>query len=97
MIVGALDPIEGSLLIAPGAVLLAYARHMKKSKNYLLYTICAILIVTGVASLFYLSSLGGFGGNSRLSIWWGLTIIPYPAGWLIIITTLIVEAFQKKK
>jgi len=34
----------------------------------------------GVGALWFLSSLGGIGGKSGHSIWWGLLILPYPTG-----------------
>jgi len=37
----------------------------------------------GVAALFGLSSVGGFGGRSGHSMWGGVMILPYPLGWLM--------------
>jgi ABC-type multidrug transport system permease subunit len=56
----------------------------------------ALLITVGVIFLFYLSSLGGFGGTSTLSWWWGLLILPYPIGWLLQVVLLLIRAFRKK-
>ncbi len=42
-----------------------------------------ILIAVGVAALFGLSAVGGIGGRSGHSMWWGLLILPYPLGWLM--------------
>jgi hypothetical protein len=33
--------------------------------------------------MFSLSSVGGIGGNSGRSMWWGLLMLPYPVGWLM--------------
>jgi hypothetical protein len=55
------------------------------------------MIVIGVTFLFYFSSLGGFGGTSTLSWWWGLLILPFPIGWLTIITVLIRRAIKNNK
>ena len=52
------------------------------------------MMVFGVIFLFYLSSLGGF---PPLSWWWGILILPYPIGWLMLVTTLIVRAINPKK
>jgi hypothetical protein len=41
------------------------------------------LIAVGVAALFGLSAIGGFGGPSGRSMWWGLLLLPYPIGWVI--------------
>ncbi|MBK7696217.1 MAG: hypothetical protein IPI30_18405 [Saprospiraceae bacterium] len=96
VIAGALDPLEGSVVIAVGSVLLALSTNLTKDRHEKIFLYSALLIVFGVTSLFYLSSLGGFGGTSSLSWWWGLLIVPYPLGWLITIGTLLYRAFKKK-
>lgn len=40
-----------------------------------------VLTVGGVAWLFVLSGMGGIGGETGRGWWWGLTLLPYPAGW----------------
>jgi hypothetical protein len=40
-----------------------------------------ILIAIGVGALWGLSMVGGIGGKSGHSIWWGLLILPYLLGW----------------
>jgi multisubunit Na+/H+ antiporter MnhB subunit len=96
VIAGALDPLEGSVVIAVGSVLIALSTNLTKDRHEKIFLYAAVLIVVGVAFLFYISSLGGFGGTSTLSWWWGLLIIPYPLGWLITIGTLLYRAFNKK-
>ena len=39
-------------------------------------------MAVGVAALWGLSAIGGFGSTSGRSLLWGLLIVPYPAGWL---------------
>lgn len=99
ILVGAIDPLEGSVVIVGGSVLLCvsvYGRNDALRKFFLLST---ILIVIGIAIMFYLSSLGGFGGTSELSWAWGLFILPYPIGWLLAVVLLIIQAIRaiKKK
>jgi hypothetical protein len=53
------------------------------------------MIIVGVSFLFFLSSLGGFGGSSRLSWWWGFLIVPYPLGWLLAVIILILRTIKK--
>jgi len=97
MLIGTIDPMEGSLLILPGSLLVAAYKYFCKTKRYKLYMIGAFSIMAGVASLFYWSSLGGFGGNSNYSAWWGLTILPYPLGLLFIYSLLIVDGVQHNR
>lgn len=95
LILGAVDPLEGSLLIAPASVVLAFAAWAGSDSQRKLFLWAAVLIIIGVAALFYLSSLGGFGGESDLSWWWGMFILPYPVGWFLAIGALVFRAFRK--
>ncbi|MGE5419919.1 MAG: hypothetical protein ACM3UT_07015 [Chloroflexota bacterium] len=95
LIIGVIDPLEGSILISLGSILLAFSTYMKVDPHRKVFLVSSIMIIVGVSFLFYLSSLGGFGGNSSISWWWGLLIIPYPAGWLLAIVTLIIRLVRK--
>ena len=97
LIAGAFDPLEGSVVIAAGSGLIALSTWLMKDRHYKLFITGFILIVIGVCLLFFLSSLGGFGGHSSLSQWWGLLILPYPAGWLLSVILLLVRTFKKQK
>jgi hypothetical protein len=85
MVLGSLDPMEGSVLILPGSGLVALGVYLgRKDRPIILYwTSVFILIAVGVGALFALSAAGGIGGRSGHSMWWGLLILPYPAGWLM--------------
>lgn len=85
MVVGTLDPMEGSLFILPGSGLVALGMFLGgKDRRTIRYWLWAfILIAVGVGALFGLSAIGGIGGRSGHSMWWGLLILPYPAGWLM--------------
>jgi hypothetical protein len=95
--IGALDPLEGSVVITIGSLLIAISAYLKHDRHWKWFLALFIAIAVGVFALFYLSSLGGFGGESDLSWWWGLCIIPYPLAWLASIVLLIVRAFKKQK
>jgi hypothetical protein len=82
LLVGALDPMEGSVLIAAGAVLAAWLGVGTSSRSRTLLLWGAGLTVVGVAALFGFSALGGIGGDSGRSNWWALTFVPYPVGWI---------------
>jgi hypothetical protein len=97
LLAGILDPLEGSLVIVPGSLLLAVGAFMLHKRFRKIYLASAIMIAIGVAALFYLSSLGGFGGTSSLSWWWGVTILPYPIGWLLAVIFLIIGARKQEK
>ena len=83
MVIGAFDPMEGSLLILPGAGLAALGARLGISRHRGLLYWSVALVAVGVGALWGVSTLGGFGGESGRSIWWGLFILPYPAGWIL--------------
>lgn len=85
MLVGAIDPMEGSLLILPGSGLFALGTYLGQAERRLIaYRVSVfILVAIGVAALWGLSAVGGFGGTSGHSMWWGLLTLPYVVGWLM--------------
>jgi hypothetical protein len=85
MMVGTLDPLEGSVLILPGSGLVALGVYIggKDHRTVLYWTWAFILIAVGVGAMFALSAVGGIGGRSGHSMWWGILLLPYPMGWLM--------------
>ena len=97
MFIGILDPLEGSVIILVGSMLVSLSAYLTRDKYWKILLISFLLIATGVFFLFYLSSLGGFGGNSDLSWWYGALILPYPAGWITGIIFSIKSLAGKRK
>jgi hypothetical protein len=85
MMLGTLDPLEGSALILPGSGLVALGMFLgrKDRRTVLYWTSVFILIAVGVGAMFALSAVGGIGGRSGRSMWWGVLLLPYPIGWLM--------------
>ena len=85
MLLGTLDPLEGSLLILPGSGLVALGMYLggRDRRTVRYWTWAFILIAVGVGALFGLSAVGGIGGKDGNSMWWGLLLLPYLAGWLM--------------
>ena len=83
MLIGAIDPMEGSLVILPGSGLVALGAFLGQSERRLIaYRVWVfVLIAIGVGALWGFSMVGGFGGNSGRSMWWGMLILPYLIGW----------------
>jgi hypothetical protein len=92
-IAGAIDPMEGSVVIAMGSILLTISAYFKNDRYFKIFLIAAIFIIIGVSSVWYVSSFGGF--DPKREWWWTLVILPYPIGWLINIMTLIIKAIKK--
>ena len=82
MVVGVVDPMEGSVVVLAGSALAAIGGFLSRSR-YRLQVAAAAMVGIGVVALFALSAIGGVGGNSGRSIWWLLLCAPYPAGWLL--------------
>ncbi len=97
LIIGILDPLEGSVVILAGSILIAISRNLSHDRFRKLFLLSSIFIAVGVFFLFYLSSLGGFGGKSGLSWWYGLLVLPYPIGLITDIVLLIIGLVRKRK
>jgi len=83
MLAGALDPLEGSVVILAGSALAAAGAFFGKSRRYRRQVTAVVLIATGVAALFGLSALGGVGGDTGRSTWWLAICVSYPVGWML--------------
>ena len=83
MILGAMDPMEGAFIILPGSGLVLLGTYLSHSEPWLVtYRLWVFLMITiGVAALLGFSMLGGIGGTSGYSMWWGLLFLPYPIAW----------------
>jgi hypothetical protein len=83
MLVGAIDPLEGSFVILPGSAVVAVGAFLGKSRYRMLLSWAFVLIAAGVGAMVVFTAMGGIGGHSGRSLWWGLFILPYPVGWII--------------
>lgn len=83
MLAGALDPLEGSVVILGGSALEAAGAFFGKSRRYRLQLAASVSIAVGVAALFGLSALGGAGGSTGRSMWWLAICVSYPVGWVV--------------
>ena len=85
MLVGAIDPMEGSLLILLGSGLVALGTFRGHSeRRFKIYRLWVFALITfGVAALWWFSMVGGVGGSSGLSMWWALLVLPYLLGWVM--------------
>ena len=83
MLAGALDPVEGSVVILAGSALAAAGAFFGKNRRYRLLVTAVMLIAVGVAALIGLTALGGVGGNTGRSMWWLAICVSYPVGWVM--------------
>ena len=82
MVIGVVDPLEGSVVILGGSTLVAAGALVSRTRYRLPVTALA-LIAVGVGAMFGMSALGGVGGNTGRSIWWLLLCLTYPIGWVL--------------
>ena len=83
MLIGAVDPIEGGLLIVPGSGLVALGALLGKSPHRRFLFWSFVLVVVGVGAGVGFSTIGGFGDPPGHSWWWALLLLPYPVGWIM--------------
>jgi hypothetical protein len=95
LIIGAIDPMEGSIAITAGSVCIALSTLLTRDRYRKIFLVAAIMILIGVFCLWYVSSLGGF--DPKHEWWWDALILPYPIGWLLSVSILIIRAVKKKK
>ena len=88
---GALDPLEGAFVILAGSILLLVSARLPGAPlpRAGRWTLVTALIATGVTAMLALSAVGGLGGKTGRSWVWGLLLLPYPAGWLLGVGTLL--------
>ena len=88
MLLGAVDPLEGSVVIAAGTlpVVLGTPRGRGGAGGSRVsgrVRLACGLVSVGVAALWIMSAFGGVGGATGRSMWWLLLVAPYPVGWLL--------------
>lgn len=94
MIVGLIDPLEGSVIILLGIALVALGAFLDKNRYRRLLLWSFLLTAVGVGALWIFSALGGVqlpGDPSGIGLpmVWGLLLLPYPIGWVMAIVGVI--------
>ena len=97
MLVGAIDPLEGSFIILPGSGLVALGAFLGKSRYRIFLYWAFTLTAVGVGAMVVLSMFGGIGGSTGRSMWWGLLILPYPVGWITGLVGAILKLIESFK
>ena len=89
LVLGAIDPLEGSLVIvaAAGVVIVAAQLGHLHARRWAAWG--GALAALGVATLWAMSAVGGIGPSTGRSYWWALLLVPYPVGWILSLTGAI--------
>lgn len=96
ILIGTLDPLEGSVLILIGVALALIGASLGRSRHRTLLAWALGLTAAGIGILFGMSAIGGIGGSTGRSMWWALTLVPYPAGWVMGIVGAV-KALREKQ
>lgn len=83
MVLGALDSMEGSVVIFAGSALAALGASLRHSRHAPMLLWSFALLFLGVGSMWVFSFFGGVGGANGPSKWWLLLVAPYPVGWVL--------------
>jgi hypothetical protein len=89
LIVGSLDSLEGAPIILAGCALLTGAVAVDaRRQQFLAYWLGAFaLLAVSLGMLFFV--VPDFGGNTGHTWWWAVTLLPYPAGWLMSVVGIV--------
>lgn len=78
LLIGALDPMEGSFVIVPATAVIALSAFLARNRFRQLAYWGFGLTAIGVGWMFIISALGGFGGETGRSMWWQLPCCHIP-------------------
>ena len=83
LVIGAVEPLCGSIVILIGGALATLGAHLgDRPPRFKAYrTIAFAMILFGFSAIWVFTALGGIGGSTGRSFWWGLLILPYLVGW----------------
>lgn len=83
LVVGGVDPMEGSAAILPGSALVALGTFLAgRDRKHILFRLRMFLMIAfGIGALAYMTFIGGIGGETGRSMWWGVFVLPYLIGW----------------
>jgi hypothetical protein len=92
MLVGALDPLEGSVIILPSTGLAALGAYIGQTARRKLLYAAFLLMAVGVSAILLYSVI--------VRSWlWAAMVVPYPIGWILAIVASIlslVETFRHR-
>ena len=94
--VGALDPLEGSLILLPACVLVALAARWAGSRYERLSNVGLAVFFVGFVAMWAITAIGGVGGSTGRSAWWALPAVLVVPGWLLVVAGAV-QALRETK
>ena len=95
LVVGVVDPLEGSLLILPASCAVALVARLAGSRYERLLYIGLALVLFGFAAIWIMTAIGGVGGSTDRSAWWALLAVPILPGWLFVVAGGVLALREK--
>lgn len=83
MVAGAVDPLEGSPVIAAGSGLVSLGAYLGRSRRRGLAFVAFVAVAVGVGAMWVLTAIGGVGGSTGRSAWWVTLTAPLVVGWVL--------------
>ena len=83
MLVGAIDPLEGSVVILAGIIMITVGGLLGGTRYKKLLIWSLVLVAAGIGTMVVMSYMGGLGDSTGRSMWWALVLVPYPVGWVM--------------
>jgi hypothetical protein len=84
-LLGLVDPLEGFPVVLIGGALAVMAAIQCRSAYTRLVMWGFGLAAAGCAAMVTLSLAGGVGATTGRSLWWLITVVPYPVGVVVLI------------
>jgi hypothetical protein len=83
LVVGAIDPLEGSVVILIGSAMVAFGTHLDGSRYRRVAAWGFALVLIGFSVMLTVTAVGGVGGSTGRSPWWATLVTPFAVGWVL--------------
>lgn len=83
LVVGAIDPLEGSVVILIGSAFVAFGTQLDGSRYRRIAAWGLALVLIGFSVMVTVTAIGGVGGSTGRSPWWATLVTPFAVGWFL--------------
>lgn len=83
LVVGAVDPLEGSVVVLVGSGCVAFGTHLEGSRHRKTAAWGFVLVLAGFSVMLTVTAIGGVGGSTGRSPWWATLVTPFAVGWVL--------------
>ncbi len=100
MVAGAVDPLEGSPVVAVGSGLVALGAYLGRSRRRGLAFVAFVMVAVGIGAMWALTAIGGVGGSTGRSAWWVTLVAPLVVGWILglfVAVRVLIDRYRKSR